>query len=675
MSKLTTPVGALHGVGDALRERLERLGIKTAQDLLLHLPFRWEDYSQVIKIRNMQPGPVTVGGTVEQVASRYAKTRRLHITEAVISDGTGTLKAVWFNQPYLKAKLVPGTGVVLAGKLEFRNSDLALQSPVIEYSSDLAEGKIIPVYPETQGITSRQIAGLVEQVIDSADQLPDPLPPEIIQAQKLPVLGEAIRILHQPKTTKGLEQAKRRMAFEELFFVIACGLVIKNEIMTEPAHPIEFKKEVADQFIGQLGFKLTDAQRAAAWQLLQDLEKPSPMNRLLEGDVGSGKTVVAALASVMVMEASYQVALMVPTEVLARQHHKNLSRLLEPLGHKVGLLLGGMPTAERKVVSAQLASGAIKIVIGTNALLTGDVGFQSLGLVIIDEQHRFGVKQRQLLKAKAGYLPHLLTMTATPIPRTLALAIYGDLDISVIDSLPPGRKPVITRVSIEATRMEVYRQVDAEIAAGRQVYVVCPLINDSDVLGVKSVTAEVNRLQKGPFAHRPIAVIHGRMKADEKASIMDQFGSGQLDILVATSLIEVGVDVPNATVMIIEAAERYGLATLHQLRGRVGRSNHQSYCYLFASRPDIPGRLSALERTNDGFRLAQIDMEMRGAGQIYGLRQHGRLDLRFANINDTKLLAEARQAATDFVGDPAAMLKYKLAMQRINQLKEVTSLD
>ena len=674
---LDRPVALLKGVGPALGVRLERLGISTNRDLLLNFPFRYEDYSKVAKIRDVRPGPISVGGVIEQVAARWAKTRRLHIIEAIISDDTGSLKAVWFNSQYLKSKLHPGATVVLSGKLEFRGNDMALQAPQIEFTDQPAEGRIVPVYPETAGLTSRQIAALIVQVIDLASELMDELPSYLLKDHHLLPYSEAVTKLQQPQISADITEGRRRMAFEELFYLIACGLIIKSEVASEPSVQIPFDEKVAQDFTAKLTFKLTDAQRQAAWQILKDMAGEAAMNRLLEGDVGSGKTVVAALAATMAQAAGYQTALMVPTEVLARQHALRLSELAEKLGYKVARISGQMKAAERRQLSEEIASGKISLIVGTQALLSGDLVFHKLGLVVIDEQHRFGVEQRQLLKAKAGYLPHLLTMTATPIPRTLALTIYGDLDISVIDELPPGRKAIITKVTAESGRQATYNQVDALIEAGQQVYVVCPLIEESEVLAAKSVEAEEQRLRRGPFSHRRMAGLHGRMKAEEKERIMADFAAGNIDILVATSLIEVGVDVANASVMIIESADRFGLATLHQLRGRVGRGTAQAYCYLFSSAQDGSGdrRLAAMEHSADGFRLAQIDMAERGVGQIYGLRQHGRLDLRFADLGDTALLAEAREAARDFVSGPQQMVQYPLSVQRINQLKTVTSLD
>lgn len=675
--ELDRPIERLAGVGPTVGERLNRLGITTVGDLLNHYPRRYEDYSQVVTIDTMKPGPVTLRARIERVAGRWARTRKLHITEAILADETGTIKAIWFNQQYLARQLKAGSEVVVTGQLEFKQNDLALQSPQIEPASSQTIGRIIPVYPETAGLSSRQLLRLVDLALPLAELLVERLPQSIRQQHHLPDLAWTVRQLHQPTNQADLALARRRMAFEEIFFLIVTGLVLKHEILTEAAHPIKLKADLARRFLAQLGFDLTDAQRAAAWQILQDMEGVRPMNRLLEGDVGSGKTVVAALAAIMTLDSGYQAALMVPTEILAHQHHSRLSPLFRRFDYDVELLVASLPAAQKRRVQQSLAGPEPRLVIGTQALLGGQMEFGRLGLAVVDEQHRFGVNQRLALKQKAGYLPHLLSLTATPIPRTLALTVYGDLDISVIGQLPPGRLPVATRVVDEPDRQSLYKEIDQLIAAGQQTYVVCPLIADSDTLGIKSVTAEIERLKRGPFSHRRIEGLHGRLAGADKATVMERFGTGTIDILVATSLVEVGVDVPNASVMIVEAADRFGLATLHQLRGRVGRSNQQSYCYLFSQNrsPVARARLAALERTTDGFRLAQIDLELRGAGQIYGLAQHGRLDLRFADLGDAKLIAEARQAAQQAAGDPQGVLQYPEMAEQINRLKLVTSLD
>jgi ATP-dependent DNA helicase RecG len=677
---LDVRVETLKGVGKTVAANLERMGIMTVGDLLAHYPRRYDDFSQVVPIRAMKPGNVTFKGEIVTIAARRARGRRLQIVEAVLTDGTGTVKAVWFNQPYLVRQFPAGSQVLVAGRLEFRNNDLALQSPAIE-SAEKGPAKhtarIVPVYPETEGVTSKQLRNLIMPLLPRAVDLPETLPSAVVAGAKLMTRAQAVIEIHAPTSEANLRRAHYRLAFEELFYIIAASLAIKHEIKTEQAPKITMDVAVAQAFTKCLDFRLTDAQRAAAWQILQDMSGDRPMNRLLEGDVGSGKTVVALLAASMAIASGFQAALMVPTDILARQHFAKVVPVMERMGIATALVLGRQPAAEKRAALATVADGSAQLVVGTQALLTDAVSFHALGLVIIDEQHRFGVEQRQKLKAKAGQLPHLLSMTATPIPRTLALTVYGDLDISVIDALPPNRQPVATKLVAPQNREAAYGFIDSQITAGRQVFVVCPLIEDSDVLGSKSVTAEAERLRQGPFGHRRIGVVHGKLKPAERDTVMQQFVAGELDLLVATSVIEVGIDIPNASVMLIEGAERFGLAALHQLRGRVGRGQHQSYC-LVASDSTAPGvmeRLQALERTQDGFRLAQIDLELRGPGQVYGRRQHGMLELELADLSDTRLVAAVRAAATRFVSEPAQMVKYPQVVERINRLKTVTSLD
>lgn len=677
---LKSPITELHGVGATLAERLARLGITTVDNLLWHFPRRWEDFSKVIAIKDMTPGAVTFRGKIEQISSRRAqRNRRLSVTEAVISDDTGTIKAIWFNQGFLAKSFPPETEVLVSGNLEFKNNDLALRSPAIESadSDNKNTARIVPVYPETEGITSKQLRGLVMQVLELAGQIEDPLPAEIKSQAQLIDLPKAIAQIHFPDDQTQLAAAKRRLAFDELWYLILAGLVINHEIKTEHAPAIKFDAATAKEFVGQLGFNLTNGQRAAAWQILQDMEREVPMNRLLEGDVGSGKTVVAVMAAVMAARAGYQTALMVPTEVLARQHASKIALLVEKAGLRTATILGRQTAPEKKAALEAAANGSADLIIGTQALIAGDVKFKHLGLVIIDEQHRFGVSQRQELKTKAAKMPHLLSMTATPIPRSLALTVYGDLDLSVIAELPPGRQPVKTRVVNKTARDDVYKEIDQQIEQGRQVYVICPLIEESDKLGFKSAEAEAERLKKTVFKHRSIGLLHGRLKPAEKDAVMGEFAAGKIDILVSTTVIEVGIDVPNATVMLIEGADRFGLATLHQLRGRVGRGAHQSFCFLVAEgyTPGSAERLKAMERTNDGFCLAQIDLDLRGPGQIYGLAQHGILDLRMADISDTKLLAEVKALAAGFLQDVSVLVKYPAMLERINRLKAVTTLD
>jgi ATP-dependent DNA helicase RecG len=674
------PIGSLKGVGAEMERRLERLGITTKGELARHVPRRYDDYSKIVPIRAMQPGLVSFRGVVERVASRYARTRKLHLTEAIISDGTGTVKAIWFNQGYLAKTIPTGTPVMVSGELKFKNNDLAMQNPAIETMEEGVDpkeaGRIVPIYPETEGLSSRQLRALVRTLVPLIETMDETLPAEIVSDGKLMPLAKALVEVHLPTSQRVLDKARYRLAFEELWYLMVASLVIKHEIQTEEAPIIEFRVEAAQAFTAALDFTMTDVQRQVAWEILQDLRRPRPMNRLLEGDVGSGKTVVGTMAALMALANGYQAALMVPTEILARQHVAKLTPLLERLGYPIQLVVGKQAAAERKVVLELAASSDPTLFIGTQALLSEKIDFRNLGLVIVDEQHRFGVSQRQALKAKSGRLPHLLSMTATPIPRSLQLTVYGDLDITVMAGLPPGRQPITTKVVGAREREKTYAFINEQIESGRQVFVVCPLIEPSDQLGSKSVVAESQRLAKGPFKGRRIGLLHGRLTAAEKQDVMGQFARGEIDVLVATTVIEVGIDVPNATVMLIEGAQQFGLAALHQLRGRIGRGEHASYCFLIPETkgPDTLQRLGAMEKTQDGFRLAQIDLELRGPGQIYGTRQHGILELQFADISDAKLLAAVRQAAVKFIDEEALKRNPEVAA-RVNALKAVTSLD
>ncbi len=678
---LQRPVGSLKGVGPDMERKLARLGLYTAGDLIEHFPRRYDDFSRIIPIRAMRPGKVTFRGEIERVKGRYARARKLHITEAIISDGTGTVKAVWFNQSYLAQSIPTGTPVLVSGELKFKNNDLAMQSPAVEVvergRAPKDTARIVPIYPETEGLSSKQLRGLVQPLLPLAATVPETLPAEVVAGADLMPRAQALAEVHFPASAASLERARHRLAFEELWYLMLASLVIKHEIKTEAALPIPFKVEAARAFVSRLDFELTPSQKQAAWEIFQDMAKGEPMNRLLEGDVGSGKTVIATMAAAMALANDFQAVLMVPTEILARQHYAKIAPLLESVGYPVILVAGKQSAAERRAALERLATPGPVLVIGTQALLGEQVDFRELGLVIIDEQHRFGVEQRSLLKAKGGRLPHLLSMTATPIPRTLQLTVYGDLDISVIQGLPPGRQPIDTRAVAAGDRAQAYTFINEQLDAGRQAFVVCPLIDDSDVLEAKSAVAEAERLSQGPFKGRRIGLLHGKLPAADKQAVMEQFAAGQLDLLVATSVIEVGIDVPNATVMLVDGAERFGLAALHQLRGRIGRGQHQSYCFLLAESKATGAveRIRALEKSQDGFRLAQIDLELRGPGQIYGRRQHGTLDLNLADLGDAKLLAEVRGQALKFLSDPEAMVKYPQVAARVNALKAVTSLD
>jgi len=674
--RLDTPIEALTGVGPAVSKGLHKLGIATVEDLLRFYPRRWEDYSATQKISALRPGLVALKAELLTLRSRRAARRHLVITEAVLGDDTGTIKAIWFNQPYLQNQLKEGQKYFFSGKFEFKNNHLSIQNPSFESAGDeIVQHQILPIYKENSQINSRLIRKLVAQVLHHSGKLQDSLPESVAAAQGFESLDVAIRAMHHPDSIRDLEAAQDRLAFEELFMLIVSGMALRADLAREPAPSIPFELSAVNDFLKLLPFSLTAAQKKATWSVFRDIEKPHPMNRLLEGDVGSGKTMIAVMAAVMAVRAGYQVAIMVPTEILARQHHQSIGALLAKLGIQTALFVSSLKAADKKATLTGLDDGTIDLVIGTHSLIGDKVTYKQLGLVVIDEQHRFGVQQRRKLREKADKMPHLLSMTATPIPRSLALVIYGDLDVSIINELPPGRQTIETRLVDPEHRAKVYGEIDAQIASGRQVFVVCPVIDSGDQSGRKSVTIEYEKLRRGTFAHRSIGMLHGRMKADEKEKVMADFVAGKLDMIVATSVIEVGVDVPNATVMMIEGAERFGLAALHQLRGRVGRGEHQSYCYLISESEsdDVINRLRSLERTSDGFRLAQIDLELRGPGEVYGVRQHG-LDLGLANILDLVLIERAKSAAKTFL-EEEKMVKYPLIMARVEQLKSVTSLD
>lgn len=675
---LDTPVSQLSGVGPVVEKGLNKLGILNIRDLLVHFPRKWEDFSKLSKLNTIRPGKVAVNCKVLSIAVRRShRNKRLTITEAILSDDTGSIKAIWFNQPYIVNTLKKDQSYLFLGNFEFKNNYLSLNNPVIEtIESNTTKGKIFTTYPENSIVTSKTLQKLLYQVIHLSTELSDYLPVEIEKENKLIKYSNAIEYLHFPKSIDDVEKAKRRIGFAELFELILTGKVLKSEIQTENSANIKFDLSVVENILRQLNFELTDAQRKVAWQIFKDLDKSHPMNRMLEGDVGSGKTLVALLAAAMSLRAGYQVALMVPTEILARQHIVTFKKLFKSQRIQCELLVSALKTSEKTKVHKDISDGNIDVVIGTHALLSEHVEFKKLGLIIIDEQHRFGVNQRRALKSKANLMPHVLTMTATPIPRSLALVVYGDLDISVIDQLPPNRKSVTTKIVNNDGRQNVYREVDKLIDKSQQVFMVCPSIEQDDESGMKSVSSVYNNLKNTVFSSRRIAKLHGKMKSIEKEQIMNDFRDHKYDILISTTVIEVGVDIANATVLIVEDAERFGLAALHQLRGRVGRSSVQSYCYLFSdsSNPYSFSRLQAMEKTNDGFRLAQIDLELRGPGEIYGTSQHGILDLTFANIFDTRLLAEVRNSVDSFI-KADKMLQYPRLVKRINELKKLTSLD
>lgn len=677
--KLDSQITELKGVGEELASKLAILGVRTVGDLIDNYPRRYDDYSSFLPTNQLKPGPVTIQAKIGQVKGRYVR-RGMHITEAVASDESGSVRLIWFNQPYRAGAIKHGADYFIAGEYQLGRGRFSILNPSVELVSDFPvnTARIIPIYRETKGLKSAQIRKLVREAIQNISDLPEHLPDWLLKEQDLVVYARAVTEMHFPSGAKALGLAKKRLGFEEIFQLALAALINKYELTKNKSLAIPFSEKLAKDFVGKLPFKLTDAQRKVIWRIYQDMAKTQPMNRLVEGDVGSGKTVVAAMAALMAMEEGFQVAFMAPTEILARQHADTLLNLLSSVGHgdQVSLLIGGLKPAAKELAQKKIASGEIRLIVGTHALISEKVDMHKLGLIIIDEQHRFGVEQRKKLQAKAGHMPHVLHMTATPIPRSLALTLYGELDISVLDEMPPGRQEIITKIISPNARKPLYTQIDKELAVGRQMFVVCPLITDTELSRGLSVEEVYEKLAKHDFKHRKVALLHGRMKSAEKDKVMRGFMAKDYDILVSTTVIEVGVDVPNATIMMIEGAERFGLAQIHQLRGRVGRGANQSYCFLILSDSKAPSRrLRALETMSDGFKLAELDLRLRGPGAIYGTMQHGALDLRVAQLSDTKLIAAARNAAQDFIERKENLKKYPHLNTKVTALRAITNLN
>ena len=675
----SSPVTELKGIGDTIAKKFAVLGLKTVGELIDFYPRRYEDYSLLLTTAQVQPGPVTIQATITSVSGRYVR-RGMHVTEAVASDSSGTIRLLWFNQPYRAASLKTTQAYYISGNYELSHQRFAIQNPSLELVSDFPvnTARIIPVYRETKGLGSRQIRAAITQALPLIRHLPETLPGWLVEQQALISYGSALEAVHFPESSKQLELARRRLGFEEVFQLTLAALINKQANDHEVSVAVPFVAALAKQFVGHLPFTLTSAQRRVIWQIYLDLQRPEPMNRLVEGDVGAGKTVVAAMAALMALAEGWQVALMAPTELLARQHADTLHKLLSPLGYadKVVLLVGSLKPAQKIMARAAIATGDAQFLIGTQAVIQDSVDVHRLALVIIDEQHRFGVDQRKALLAKAGHMPHVLSMTATPIPRSLALTLYGEMDISILGVKPLGRKPIITQIVSPNSRADLYKTIDQELAAGRQLFVVCPLITESETLALNSAETTYQQMKEHDFKHRRVGLLHGKLKPADKTAVMAQFVAHELDILVATTVIEVGVDVPNASIMVIEGAERFGLAQAHQLRGRVGRSHDQGYCYLMLSDSKPPGRrLRALESSNDGFQLAELDLELRGPGAIYGRSQHGQLDLRIAKLTDTALISSARQAAQKFLDDGENLLHYSQLAHAVHKLRAVTNLN
>lgn len=671
-------LNSIKGVGPKTAERLALAGLHTVGDLIMFLPRRHEDFSEVVNISDIRPGKATIKARCEKISTRPVR-RGLRLTTATLADDTGKLQAVWFNQPYRATQLAkPDEEFFFSGEFEFSYNRYQLTNPSTEKVSDMPvqTDRLLPVYRSISGLKSQVVRKVLAELRPLMTMLPETLPPGIVHGEKLISRSEAILGMHFPKSAEDIEKARERLAFEELFQLLLASQLNKQENAKLIGWSIPFEQPVVAGFVKKLPFELTGAQRRAAWEIIQDFESQTPMNRLLQGDVGSGKTVVAGLAARQAASAGFQTAVMAPTEILAVQHAETLRNLLKPFGVQVGLLTGSVKGKARQVLYENILNGSVEVVVGTHALIQERVKFHSLGFVVVDEQHRFGVAQRQELLKKSPHMPHMLAMTATPIPRSLALTVYGELDVSVLNERPKGRKEIKTKIWSPNSRAQLYEFVDKEIASGRQAYVICGLIDDNTESDRKSVEAEYKRLQGSVFKHRRIGLLHGKLKPDEKDDVMSKFASGELDILISTTVVEVGVDVPNSTVMIIEDADTFGLAQLHQLRGRVGRSEHQSYCFLVTSDSSKPSeRLREVERSTDGFYLAEVDLKLRGPGEIYGRAQHGALNLQIATLADTRLIARAQRGAKAFAESGEDITKYDELAREVGKYQRLTTLS
>ncbi|MDQ5969839.1 MAG: ATP-dependent helicase RecG [Patescibacteria group bacterium] len=674
---LISSVEKINGVGPETARKLAVLGVETIYDLLTFWPRRYDDYSEVLPIKDIEPGAVTVKAMIESIKTKRVR-RGMHLTEAVIRDESSAIRVVWFNQPYREKYFKAGKEYYFSGLYDFSFNRYVLQNPTVEEAKEFTANtaRIVPIYPQTKGLDSKIIRKTISEITSMFQELSETMPSWVSEQYDFMSYAEAAYQLHWPENQTKLAEARERIGFEEVFAYVLAGQLNKKQIEDEVALPILFNQDFAKQYTKTLPFELTPEQKQCSWEILQDIEREHPMNRLLEGDVGAGKTVVAAMAAYMASKQGIQTAIMAPTELLARQHAVTLANLLEPLGVTIGLLTSAVKGKPKEALKSQLEEGSLDIVVGTHALLQESVTFKRLGLIVIDEQHRFGVKQRQKLVDKAEKIPHILSMTATPIPRSLALTVYGELDISIINSKPKNRLPIQTNIWSPNSRPQLYQIIDDEIKSGRQAFVVCPLIDESEGSEVKSVNEEVKRLKKDIFKTRRIGTLHGKMKDDEKARVMQDFADKKLDILVSTTVIEVGIDIPNASVMLIEGADQFGLAQLHQLRGRVGRGEYQGYCYLVPTSSQKPSkRLRAMESTRDGFKLAEMDLELRGPGAIYGSKQHGALDLKIANISDVALIKNAKKSAAIFIKRSDNLADYQELEKRVQKSLSLTYLN
>jgi ATP-dependent DNA helicase RecG len=702
---LSTPIEELPRVGPQYQKKLKRLGIKTVGQLLFHFPHRYDDFSNVLPISEIQPHQkVSVQGKIQEIRNIRTPRKRMVLTQAKIEDNTGTIQVIWFNQPYLTNTLKKGDFLFLAGKMNQKGSGKYLSSPAYEKipnesdfkNSDLTHtGRLVPIYSETEGLSSRWLRFVIKPLlIKIKGRISDLLPQELRQKYNFPPFNRAIWQIHFPDSLKLAEEAEKRFSFEELFTLSLFVLKERVKLAEEKSQPIPTGLKSVQDFIKNLPFPLTDDQRKCSWQILKDLHKKRPMNRLLEGDVGSGKTVVAAIAVFNTVKAGFQTAFMAPTEVLIKQHYQTLNNLFKKYKMNIGLITGkenklNGKKIKRKELLEKTKLGKVDLLIGTHALVQKEVKFQKLALVIIDEQHRFGVEQRANLCQKKDLIPHLLSMTATPIPRTLSLTVFGDLDLSLIKQMPKGRKKIVTEIVPPEKRNQVYSFIKEQIKAGRQVFVICPRIETADQnqeqtekkgiswLEVKAVKEEYEKMSKKIFPEFKVAMLHGKMKMDEKEKVMKKFKEGKTDILVSTSVVEVGIDIPNATVMMIEGADKFGLAQLHQFRGRVGRGEEQSFCYLLTdfSGQKTSQRLRALTKYESGFELAEKDLEIRGPGDFSGQRQWGVPDIAMSALSDLSLVETTRKEAKEILEKDPELKKHLPLREKLKYFQERIHLE
>lgn len=680
--KLEQEIRFVKGIGAVKAKDFARLGLATLKDALFDFPFRHDDLSAKVTISQLQPGQkVTIRGTISVINNRKSsKNKRMTVTEAIVEDGTGSIKVVWFHQGFLTKVLKPGVVVSLSGKVDDRYG-LSLVNPIYEVlgkqKSAKHTGRILPVYSLAGALTQKVRRHVAEAALEALDELEEWLPQDIIEKEGFIGIKEAVKAMHFPASQADLDKALRRLKFDEFFLHQIMHAKARRELQQQKASKIKFSESVVKKAVASLPFDLTGVQRKAAWAIIQDMEQERPMNRLLEGDVGTGKTVVAALAAVNAAADGWQSAFLAPTEILAEQHANTLQELF---GGKLNIALFTRTkrrVGEKEVTRTQmldaLRNGKIDLAIGTHALLSDNVLFNRLGLIIVDEQHRFGVKQRKALKDReeeADGIPHLLSMTATPIPRSLALVLYGDLDRSILDEYPAGRKKIETFIVEPKKEEPFYQKMRDQMDEGRQVFVVCPIIEESDALGVNSVNEVYSEFVKGPFMAYNIGMLHGKLKPQEKDEVMSKFAAGELDMIVSTTVVEVGVDVPNATVMFIEGAERFGLAQLHQLRGRVGRGEYQSYCYLHPT-GDLSDlarrRLQAVVSTQNGFILADKDLELRGPGNIFGTEQSGFETFKLGSFADRDLIFLAKDYAKDMLDEDESLEQWPELKSRVHE--------